>query len=142
MRIVPFSAAALVIAAALIAGCGGGVGQAGAADTGPAQQLTVTLTELKFEPSNFTVQAGRPVEVKVQNRGTMEHDFTIGGMPASDVKNAVGAHAHRAGEIAGHAMAGHDATIRFTPTTPGRYGIYCSLPGHKEAGMIGFLTVT
>jgi uncharacterized cupredoxin-like copper-binding protein len=34
------------------------------------------------------------------------------------------------------------ATVQFTPTAAGTYQFYCAEPGHKEAGMVGTLTVS
>jgi uncharacterized cupredoxin-like copper-binding protein len=31
--------------------------------------------------------------------------------------------------------------LSFTPTKPGNYQFYCTVPGHKEAGMVGTLVV-
>lgn len=124
--------------------CSGGDG-APSADT---QQLSVALSELRFEPASLSVQAGKPVQIKLRNSGTSEHDFVVIGMPATDVKNATedGGHAmsgmNRNDEIAGHTKPKETKTIRFTPTQPGTYEYYCSITGHREAGMKGTLTVT
>ena len=36
---------------------------------------------------------------------------------------------------------GGSGTLEFTPTEPGEYEYYCTVPGHKEAGMLGTLVV-
>lgn len=111
--------------------------------TSKAQQLTLTATEMRFEPANLTVSAGRPVTVTLKNQGTAEHDFTVMDLPATDVTNAV-SHGHgqpEPGMVVAHATPKNDATARFTPTQPGAYEFYCSVPGHKDAGMKGTLTV-
>ena len=40
------------------------------------------------------------------------------------------------------AGAGGKGTLTFTPSKPGTYEFYCTVAGHKEAGMVGILTVT
>jgi uncharacterized cupredoxin-like copper-binding protein len=39
------------------------------------------------------------------------------------------------------ARAGESSTLEFTALEPGTYEIFCSIEGHKEAGMIGKLIV-
>ena len=139
--------AATILVAAVLAGCSG-------SDESPAagaRLLTVDLSELKFEPANLTVSAGTPVQITLRNTGTTEHDFVIMGMPAKDVKsNTGGDNTHgsmdmgsmNASEIAGHTKAKEQVNIRFTPTQPGTYDFYCSIPGHREAGMTGKIIVS
>ena len=110
-----------------------------------AQRLTVSFGDaLQFDPPTLTVQAGRPVVLTVKNVGGTDHDFAVRDMPASDVKSKVeGGHGHGgAGVVVGHPRAKGEVTVRFTPTAPGTYEFYCSVTGHKDAGMKGTLTVT
>ena len=39
------------------------------------------------------------------------------------------------------ALMGQMATLEFTPTKPGTYEFFCTVAGHKEAGMKGTLVV-
>jgi len=39
------------------------------------------------------------------------------------------------------AGTGGNGTLTFTPSKPGTYAFYCTVAGHKEAGMVGTLTV-
>lgn len=41
-----------------------------------------------------------------------------------------------------HADAGQTTSAAFTMAQPGNYEVYCSVPGHREAGMTATLTVT
>ena len=36
---------------------------------------------------------------------------------------------------------GESGTLSFTPTEAGEYEFYCTVIGHREAGMVGTLTV-
>ena len=37
---------------------------------------------------------------------------------------------------------GDSLNVEFTPSTPGEYEFFCTVAGHKEAGMVGTLIVT
>ena len=131
---------ALVVLVA--AGCSDSDG-AGTASA-EVQRITVEMSELKYEPMRLAVTAGRPVEVTVRNVGTADHDFVVSGLPAKNVKNVKAGHGGHGGgvdEIVGHAKPGQTVTVRFTPLRTGEFDIFCSLPGHKEGGMVGVLTV-
>jgi uncharacterized cupredoxin-like copper-binding protein len=65
-------------------------------------------------------------------------------MPARGIQNDLGgAHHHDVapGTIAGHAAPHGDASTSFTPTQASAYPFHCSVPGHRETGMTGTLTV-
>ncbi len=75
-----------------------------------------------FTPAELEVMEG-DVEVEIENLDAFEHDFTIDDL---DVQLAFGA----------------NETVRSTfRATPGTYTFYCSIPGHREAGMEGTMTV-
>ena len=135
-------AGGLVALVALVAGCSDSDGP----DTpsGEVQRITVDMAELKYEPMRLSVRAGQPVEVTVRNLGTADHDFVVAGLPAKDIKRVTAGHGGHGGggdEIVGHAKPKQTVRVRFTPLETGDFEIFCSLPGHKEGGMVGVLTV-
>ncbi len=109
------------------------------------QQVTVEASEFKFQPSTIEVSAGRPVKITMSNKGTVEHDWAIQKMPMVGLKESSSGGHDMAGmnqpELHMNAMMGQTAQVEFTPTTPGTYDIYCTVMGHKEAGMVGKLVV-
>jgi len=129
----------------LLAACG----QAPSAASTP-QTLAVAAKEFAFAPATLTVQAGQPVTLSLQNTGAVDHDWSVQEIEISG-------EAKSSGDVpAGHMMGGtgdepklHVAvgtggkgTLTFTPSKPGTYTFYCTVAGHKEAGMVGTLTVT
>jgi uncharacterized cupredoxin-like copper-binding protein len=105
---------------------------------------------MTFNPSSFEVTAGAPVVLTLINEDTLEHDFSILEIPVESVSepDAVSAeHQMEMGEDARepamHVAAEPNATnqVTFTPTRPGTYEFYCTVPGHKEAGMVGTMVV-
>jgi uncharacterized cupredoxin-like copper-binding protein len=119
MRLRLLSAIPAVVAAVTLAACGGGAGTEGASGDG----LTVVATEYEFEPADVTIPADTPTEVTVDNQGIIEHDWTVDEL-----------------EVLIHADPGESATDSVTAAA-GTYDIYCSIPGHRELGMEGVLTV-
>ena len=106
---------------------GGGTSSAPAALPAGAQQVTLTVgNSMRFEPSSFTVQAGQPVALSLQNTGQVTHDFTLTDGVAQPVKIT--------------AAAGQTAQGTFTIQQPGTYTFACSQPGHAAAGMRGTIT--
>lgn len=123
--------AAVVLGAAafLIGGCGGAsdddTGNAGSTQAPAGEKITVMGKEFSYDPATLTVKAGRPVTVVLRNTGSIEHDITV---DETKFKLTVPGNSAR------------DKALMFEK--PGTYEFYCSLPGHKSAGMKGELSVT
>jgi len=120
-----------------------------AACSGPRlQELSLKAEDFSFQPSSFEVTAGRPVRLTMMNDGTLEHDFSILEIPMETMgATSVPMEGHdmtAMGEEAQLHMAvamGTSNTIEFTPTKPGTYEFFCTVAGHKEAGMVGTMVV-
>ncbi len=96
-----------------------------------ATELKVVATDLKFTPNKLTARVGQLVKVVLENKGVIEHDILI---PAK----ASGASADTKSDLV---KPGQTVTVEFTPTAKGNYEFFCTVPGHREAGMKGTLTV-
>lgn len=108
---------------------------AGCGDDGPAVDAPVSSTievlgtdSLDFEPDEFAVPAGEEVTVELTSEPTVEHDFVIEDVDGQDL-------------MVVHADPGETATGTFTIEAAGTYTFFCSIPGHREAGMEGPLEV-
>ena len=89
-----------------------------------ATPVELELQDIAFSPSDITIPANTDVKVELKNTGALPHNFSI-----DDPK------------ISQDVAAG--ATAEVTLNLPaGTYQFYCDEPGHKEAGMVGTLTVT
>lgn len=124
----------------------------GCARTAPSEtgatEVTVTATDFTYSPSSITVPVGQPVTITLDNEGAVEHDFVVDKISVEDVEASESGPAmhHQMGEMPDYdlhfyANAGDSAVLKFTPLEPGTYEIYCTIKGHKEAGMIGKLIV-
>ena len=104
---------------------------------------------LGFDPDVIEVPVGQRVRLTLINDGRAEHDVEIVGLLASHLEleggpahDGTGGGHHDADLVSAHAMPGTAASVLFTPTIAGVYEFACTLPGHKEAGMIGKIVVT
>ena len=96
------------------------------ANQAAGQAVTVTLTEMQFNPATMTVKAGTPVAFTAANKGVLEHNWRV----------KIGSET-----IQLDARPGQTTTKTFTPTTPGTYPVVCTVAGHEQAGMKGTLVV-
>jgi uncharacterized cupredoxin-like copper-binding protein len=114
----------------------------------PVLSFSVVGTDtLAFEPAAYAVIAGNAIELQLRSEDAVEHDFIVAGAgPFGSAFDQSGGHSHDEEEFAedlhiAHAMAGEEAVSLFTISEPGVYEVYCSIPGHREAGMVGQLAV-
>jgi uncharacterized cupredoxin-like copper-binding protein len=137
----------------LVVACGGtddGGNSATETGTSSPQQITLTAQDITFSPMQITVKAGTPIHLELINEGALEHDFTAPGLNLTDeVVEPADDHAteteHAMGELAPAtvhvaAAGGGSESVDFT-ARPGTIEFYCSVPGHREAGMVGTIVV-
>lgn len=104
-----------------ISGCGSDSGTDTNADSG--ERIEVTARSFHFEADEIHVRAGQDVKIRLTSRGA-HHDFVIDELNFELMADQ--------GERA-------EATLSAPPE--GRYTFYCSVPGHRDAGMEGTLIV-
>jgi plastocyanin len=132
-------AAAFVLA--LATGCGGDDGNDTSATTGtttgaatkPAggRTTTVALDEFTIEPKDLSVSRGTTLEVK--NDGAVAHNLTIekGSDPTEKSKKLAGTSTF---------LGGKSEKLEVN-LAPGKYAMVCTVSGHRDAGMVGTITV-
>jgi plastocyanin len=136
----------LVALALIAAACGGGDSPNVAVD----QTIAIDAKNVKFVPDSITIQAGQTVKLVLTNSdvGT-EHDLASDDLRVSMMQG--GGHGGGHGStsdadssmmLAVHAKEGETSSAIFKADTPGTYNIYCTIAGHKDAGMVGTITVT
>ena len=82
--------------------------------------------QLKYDTTSLTAKAGK-VSIDFTNMATLEHNLTI---------------ASSSGAVVGSTptFQGGSKTLSLN-LKPGTYKFYCTVPGHRAAGMEGTLTV-
>jgi plastocyanin len=89
-------------------------------------KLAASPTELAYEQTSLSSKPGK-VTIDFTNPATLEHDVAIEG-PEGE-------------ELATSALIGKGKTSVSANLAPGTYHFFCTVPGHREAGMEGTLVV-
>ena len=140
------SAVGLITLAVLISACGGGDSKSEATPVKPDRAFTLQAKNVKFVPDKLTIPAGSVVELKLENLDATEHDFQVDRLDA-DVMSGGSMNAEHGGGhdgaqmVAVHTTANEMGSVVFMANKKGTYSFYCTITGHKEAGMVGTLTV-
>jgi plastocyanin len=132
---------AIVAASLLVVACGGGGSSTSAATpTTPAAtpaspgatsspsnlSLGAKDNQLLFTTNKLTARSGK-VTIAFTNNSSLQHNFTL---------------VNSANTVLGKTPTFAGGSKRFSATLkPGTYTYYCSVPGHRQAGMQGTLTV-
>ena len=121
MRSTTLTAVLTALALALF-GCG--ADDAAPDVTGDGTSIQIVAGDMYYEPENVSANAGT-IEITLVNEGAAEHNVVV----------------EEAGDaLVVHADPGQTATGTID-LDPGTYTIYCDIPGHRESGMEGTLTV-
>jgi plastocyanin len=123
----------LAVVLCSIAGCGGSASKAtsngGPTAGGLGSKLSLRADpsgQLRFNKKTLEAKAG-DVTIVMKNPAPLSHNVSIEGSGVNEMGETVG--------------QGGTSTVSAN-LKPGRYTFYCSVPGHREGGMVGTLTVT
>ncbi len=108
--------------AATAAACGGG--DDGSASPPPGRRVEVTARSFEFTPSTITARAGEQLAVALHATDAV-HNFVV---DKTSIKIQAGKGKTKVGGV--------------KLAKPGTYTFFCSIPGHRSAGMKGTITVT
>ena len=94
-------------------------------NTGSNQSsLALELNEYTFTPQDIISKVGQTSTINLRNSGSLTHTFTVRDL-----------------NIDLSIPPGESDSIDITPTTVGSYELECTIPGHKDLGMHGTITV-
>jgi uncharacterized cupredoxin-like copper-binding protein len=99
---------------------------------------------MKFTPDSLAVKKGEQVRFVLQNKGALAHEFRLATVRDNDEHAAMmrempGMTHHEANAIT--LGPGKSGEILWRFSQPGRFEFACLIPGHREAGMHGTVTV-
>jgi plastocyanin len=104
----------------------GGGEKPSAGGPGGTLQLAADASAIAYDSTSLSSKPGK-VTIDFTNPATLEHDVAIEGEDGE--------------EIAGSELIGKGETSVSAELAPGTYTFFCTVPGHREAGMEGTLTV-
>ncbi len=81
--------------------------------------------QLKFLASSASATPGN-VTIRMKNMSSTPHDIAITGGGVNQI---------------GHIVSNGGVSTVMANLKPGKYTFFCSVPGHRQAGMVGTLTV-
>ncbi|WP_018719139.1 cupredoxin domain-containing protein [Arhodomonas aquaeolei] len=94
-------------------------------DVPESGHITVVGKEFQYSPSRIHVEKGQHVTLVFKNAGALSHNLTI---PKLGLKTET-------------IQGGATDTIEFTAKKAATYPFWCTVPGHKQAGMTGGVEV-
>jgi uncharacterized cupredoxin-like copper-binding protein len=111
-------AVATSFVAAAVGSAGGGVAEA------PTTTGVVTAENTKFVETSMEMKNGEVLGLFVINKDGFAHSFTIDAL-----------------NINVQLPANSTTAVAIKPTAAGSLEFYCAVPGHKQAGMVGSISV-
>ena len=88
------------------------------------KEIRVRGGEFRFNPTSITVNKGDRVKIVFENVGSIIHDLGIDGYGRTQIISA-----------------GSTDTIEFVADKAGTFDMWCSVAGHRDAGMEGSFVV-
>ncbi len=120
-----FFALVIAIVAMFVPGAKGGVeAAAGGGSSAEPKTVQVRLSDLDISPASISVQAGQEVVLEVTNEGAMAHDIKVEGTTGTKMLDP--------GASETVSIGSFDASTE----------AWCTVPGHKQAGMVMAIEVT
>ncbi|GED32061.1 cupredoxin domain-containing protein [Brevibacillus centrosporus] len=110
------------------------------------QEINLIAADFSYNPNRIVMKKGVPLKMTFQNNGSVEHDFEVVSTGNNFVISSETNNNHQHGNTGIekphlHAKPGESATSVWQATKEGTYEFYCTIPGHKENGMVGKLVV-
>ncbi|WP_179298591.1 cupredoxin domain-containing protein [Evansella halocellulosilytica] len=111
--------------------------------------LKITTPGLSYQPAKIHIAKAQPIELQLINHDSVEHDFEVREFAyeilQAPVHNHGGSHGHsdssNTATLHVHAQPHSTSSVSFIPLKEGIYEFFCTIPGHKEAGMTGTLII-
>ncbi|AFK21554.1 copper-binding protein (plasmid) [Haloferax mediterranei ATCC 33500] len=105
-------------------------------------EITVKGSEWVLEPDAFQGKVDQELTIHFENVGEVAHNLSVGEFPADErpvaEQDEAGTFIVKTDTI----QPDETTSVVFTPESTGTFPYWCDVPGHREAGMVGEMTVT
>lgn len=88
-------------------------------------EISLGAEDIIWDTISMDAKQGQTISITIQNKGALDHNFTIEEL-GLDVDIS----------------PGEEQIITFLVDETGEYEYICNVPGHREAGMTGTLTIS
>lgn len=105
-----------------------------------SQVIKIQAVHMKYSETELFLKKNQPVTLVLENLDNIEHDIEI-KIPTLNNNHLKHNHEGKESIIHLHAKPKSSANFNFTPVDSGIYEFICTIPGHKESGMIGQVVV-
>ena len=110
------------------------------------RSIDIHMTDaMRFNPASLIIKQGETLRMRIHNDGKLEHEFVLG------THEEIEEHAEMMRQMPNmihtdassiRVAAGKSAEIVWKFSRAGKFYYACLIPGHREAGMQGVVTVT
>ena len=105
------------------------------------KKIVIETSDLSYSPQEVVVEKNTPITFELKNSDQIEHDIEIKDVSFNMMSESKHQHEVKENVIHLHAEPQTSSEITFSMNEVGTYEFYCTIPGHKEGGMIGQLIV-
>lgn len=111
-----------------------------------APEVVVDLKDHSYDPDEIVLTRGKPYKLILKNVGRVAHDM-VGGSLFEESVIALRMVNSDAGRVIAdyvnsvYVRSHNRIELWLVPLREGEYSFYCSLPGHREDGMEGFIRI-
>jgi plastocyanin len=105
------------------------------------KKIVIETSGMNYSPEEVVVEKNMSITLVLKNSDQIEHDIEIKGASFNVMSKSTHQHDVKENVIHLHAEPQTTSNITFTINEVGVYEFYCTIPGHKENGMIGQFVV-
>lgn len=105
------------------------------------QDIVIETINMSYSPNEFVVKKNVPITLSLKNSDQIEHDIEFKPFTHNLIGHSLHQHDTQENVIHLHTKPKTTGEITFSISESGTFEFYCTIPGHKEKGMVGAVVV-